>query len=138
MLSIGFYNWTLPFFGTLLTGSSGAIVAIVLLLILLWTARGIYKLDSKAWWVAVLIFLCWFVSTAVTFLRVNMQDYYGKMGYSEQQVEDINQCGNFFTSNMAIMMGISFAVLLIYLFCIKKYFVKELLQEDLSQTPEQI
>ena len=123
MLWMAIYNWTIPFFGSILSGISGAIVILALILLLAYVAYGIYKLNIKAWWCALLIIIGWSLSTIMTLLRVGMRTYYEKMGISEQQLVLAQQHGNnIFGADMNLLLGIWAVVVIAYLLYVRKYF----------------
>lgn len=121
MLSLGAYGWTVPFFGFIATGIKGAAIALVGMLLYGYVARGLYKLSIKAWWCAVLLTIIWALSTAITFSRVPLLDFYQKMNFPQQQLDIIKQCipG---TSTMALFFGLWVVGFLVYLLYTKKYF----------------
>jgi hypothetical protein len=134
MLSMGIYNWTLPFFGVILSGTAGEILILVLILLFAYAAWGLYKLNIKAWWCLLLVIIGWSVSTIITFSRVNMQDYYDKMGFSAQQLEYVKQ---FNMSNMIWFCSLWAAAVIAYLLYIRKYFVSGLQKNTSSQVSGQ-
>jgi hypothetical protein len=132
MLSMGIYNWTLPFFGVLLSGTAGAILVFVVIFLYAYAAWGLYKLDIKAWWVLLLMLIVWPVSMIITFSRVSIQDYYDKMGFSAQQLESMKQ---FNMSNMIWFCSLWAVVIIVYLLYIRKYFVSD--QPEAGRAVEQ-
>jgi hypothetical protein len=126
MFCVAIYNWTIPFFGSLLSGTQGAIVILVLTLLLVYMAYGTYKLDIKAWWCALLIIIGWSLSTIITFSRVGIQAYYDKMGFSAQQLESMKQYGTIFGSNMVLFTSFWAIAVIVYLIYIRRYFTKSL------------
>jgi len=134
MLSMGIYKWTIPFFGIILSGTAGAILILVLILLFSYAAWGLYKLNIKAWWVTMLAIIGWSASTIITFSRVNIQDYYDKMGFSAQQLESVKQ---FNMQNMSWFFSLWAVAVIVYLLYIRKYFTANQ-QEDASlQVPTQ-
>jgi hypothetical protein len=121
MLSLGAYGWTVPFFGFIATGITGAAIALVGMLLFGYVAWGLYKLSIKAWWCAVLLTILWALSTGITFSRVNMLDFYQKMNFPQQQLDIIKQCMPN-TSTMALFFGLWVVGFLVYLLYTKKYF----------------
>jgi hypothetical protein len=121
MLSLGAYGWTVPFFGFIATGVKGAAIALAGVLLYGYVARGLYKLSIKAWWCAVLLTILWSLSTAITFSRVSLLDFYQKMNFPQQQLEIMKQCMPQ-TSTMALFFGLWFVGFLVYLLYTKKYF----------------
>jgi hypothetical protein len=122
MLFCGGYGWTVPFFGFIATGIKGAAIALVGMLLFGYTAWGLYKLSIKAWWCAVLLTILWSLSTAITFSRVSLLDFYQKMNFPQQQLEIMKQCGMPDTSTMVLFFGLWFVGFLAYLLYTKKYF----------------
>ena len=121
ILFMGAYKWTIPFFGVVLSGISGAIVVLVLALLLGYAAWGAYKLDMKAWWCALVVIVGWFLSTIITFSRVDMLTFYEQMGFGEQQLEIMKQYSNMW-GYMSLFLGIWVIVVLAYLLYVRKYF----------------
>jgi len=122
MLSLAGYRWAIPFFGTILTGITGAVVALVGMLLFGYVAWGLYKLRIKAWGCAVILIILWALSTGITFSRVGMLDVYEKMNFPEQQLEIMKQCDMPEGSTMALFFGLWVVGLLVYLLYTKKYF----------------
>jgi len=125
MLFMVAYRWTIPFFipffGVILSGISGAIVALVMALLLGYAAWGAYKLDMKAWWCVLVVTVGWFLSSIITFSRVDMLTYYEQMGFGDQQLEAMKRYGNMW-GYMSLIFGFWIIVALAYLMYIRKYF----------------
>jgi hypothetical protein len=128
LLSMGIYGWVIPFFGTILSGISGAIVIFGMILLLAYTVRGTYKLDIKAWWCILLVNVSWFLSMIITFSRVSIQTFYGKMGFSEQQLEEIKQFSMLREYTMYVLLVYSVVFVGVYLLYIRRYFTNVSLQ----------
>jgi hypothetical protein len=126
LLYMGAYGWVLPFFGTILSGLPGAVVIFALLLLFAYTAYGLYKLDIKAWWCALLINVGWLLSTVITFSRVGMQAFYEKMNIPAQQMEQMKQFTTLWEQGMYIPLVIWLVVVGVYLLYIRKYFKSNL------------
>jgi hypothetical protein len=120
ILSVGIYGWTVPFFGSILSGMAGAIIILVLALVLAYIARGAYKLDVKAWWCALLVHVGWSFSAIITFSTVGMEEFYKKMNFSGQQLGIIKQSGTLWGSSMGLFLGFWAVVVLAYLILIIK------------------
>lgn len=109
MLMMGCYRWTMPFFGTIISGLPGAMIALSVCSIFAYCAWGTFKLDVKAWWCMLVFIAVWFISAIVTFPRIDMLTLYEKMGMSEQQLQSIGMVGEtMFGPSMLIMMGVTF------------------------------
>lgn len=120
---MGFYGWAIPFFGYILGGMAGALVAFVSILLLAYVAWGAYRLNIKAWWCAMLLLIIWGVSTGITFSRVSLMEYYEKMNFPPQQLEIIKQFAFTQTSGIVLFCGLWVAVALAYLLYTRRYFV---------------
>jgi hypothetical protein len=127
------YGWVIPFFGVILSGVQGAIAVCVLFLLLIYIARGLYKLDIKAWWCAILVTVGWALSTMITFSLVSMQAFYEKMNFPEQQLEQMNQLGTqweYFIKYSSVFWMIA---VLAYLLYIRRYFTNTSSQASASR-----
>lgn len=125
MLSLGACGWTIPFFGFIATGTKGAAIALVVMLLYGYVARGLYKLNIKAWWCAVLVTILWALSTVITFSRVSLLDFYQKMNFSQQLLDFYRQSGLPGTSTVALFTSLWLAGFLAYLLYTKKYFASK-------------
>lgn len=122
MLLMGFYGWTIPFFGSILSGVAGAAVAFVSMLLLGYVAWGTYRLNVTAWWCAVLLTIFWGVSAGITFSRVSLMEFYTKMNFPAQQLDIMKQLTLPQTSWIVLFCGIWVIVILGYLLYTRRYF----------------
>jgi MFS family permease len=132
MLFMGFYGWVFPFFGFILSGMTGAGIALVSMLLFGYAAWGTYKLDIKAWWCSVLLIVAWALSTIITFSRVSLWDFYEKMNLPEEQLAIMKQYNTFEGSTMIWFCGFWFVGFLGYLLYTKRYFISSSKQESVS------
>ncbi len=123
MLWMGAFNWAIPFFGNILSGISGAVLVLILVLLLAYTAWGTFKLDMKAWWCALLVIVGWFLSAAITFSRGGLLTYYEKMDFPPQQLEMMKQYDIVSGSSISLLMALWIIAIILYLMYIRKYFV---------------
>ncbi|MHC4791546.1 MAG: hypothetical protein ACYS8Y_08960 [Planctomycetota bacterium] len=123
-------NWTVPFFGAILTGIAGAAITLISILLLGYIAWGLYKLSIKAWWCAVLLIILWAASAIITFSQVSMLDFYEKMNFPEQQLEFIKQIDILESPALALFIGLWVVALLAFLLYIKKYFPHPYAQQN--------
>jgi hypothetical protein len=123
MLFMGFYGWAIPFFGFILSGITGAAVALIVMLLSAYVAWGTYRLDIKAWWCSLLWIITWALSTGITFSRVSLWDLYEKMSFPKQQMDMMKQYAIPQTSTMVVFLGLWSLGLLAYLLYIRRYFV---------------
>ena len=122
MALMGFYGWAFPFFGCVLSGTVGALVALVFALLSAYVAWGAYRLRIKAWWCSIVLTIAWTLSVGITFLHVDMCEFYEKMHLPEQQMEMLRKVAMSQGPTMALFMGfwaIGFLGLLLYT---KRYF----------------
>ena len=137
MLSMGLYKWAIPFFGSVVSGTKGAVIVLVLALVLAYIARGMYKLDIKAWWCALLIHIAWSVSAIITFSVVSMEEFYEKMDFSKQQLEMMNRFNVMWDPGMKLFMGVWAVGVLAYLIYVRRYFTGAHRKSDSSQVIDQ-
>jgi len=117
-----FYGSAIPFFGFILTGLSGAGVVLLVILLAGYVAWGTYRLSINAWWCAVLLITAWALSTAITFSRVSILDFYEKMNFPQQQLDIIEQY-SISQDYMVLFLGLWAVGLLGYLLYTRRYFV---------------
>ncbi len=116
------YGCAIPFFGSILTGLSGAGVVLLVMLLAGYVAWGTYKLSINAWWCAVLVITAWALSTVITFSRVSILDFYEKMNFPEQQLDTMKQF-SISQDYMVLFLGLWAVGLLGYLLYTRRYFV---------------
>ncbi len=133
MLFMACYHWTMPFFGFIISGATGAAVALIVLLLSVFNAWGTYKLNIKAWWCSLFLIIALTLSTAITFSRVNIWDFYEKMNFPKEQMDMMKQYGMPNNSTMVLSFGLWSLVFLGYLLYIRRYFVHPPTQENLLQ-----
>ena len=130
---MGFYGWTIPFFGFILSGIRGAVVGLGVMLLSGYIAWGTYRLNIKAWWGAVLIIIGWSLSWGITFSRVSILDYYEKMNFTEQQLDMIKLYSIPQGNSMFLFCGLWLVGFLGYLLYTRRYFVRPAEQEIAQQ-----
>jgi len=116
------YGCAIPFFGSILTGLSGAGVVLLVMLLAGYVAWGTYRLSINAWWCAVLVIIGWALSTAITFSRVSILDFYEKMNFPEQQLDTMKQF-SISQDYMVLFVGLSIVAFLGYLLYTRRYFI---------------
>ena len=118
-----FYGSAIPFFGFILTGLSGAGVVLLVMLVAGYVAWGTYRLSINAWWCAVLLITAWALSTAITFSRVSILDFYEKMNFPEQQLDTMKQF-SISQDYMVLFLGLWAVAFMGYLLYTRRYFVR--------------
>jgi hypothetical protein len=116
------YKSVMPFFGVLLTGLPATLLFVVWSVGSAWLAWAFYRLKPAAWWVAVVAFALVSISSVITFARVDLMEMYRLMGYSQQQLEQIQKY-NFFTGRtMVVWTAFCMVPWIGYLLWIRKFF----------------
>lgn len=118
-----FYGCAIPFFGAILTGLSGAGVVLLVTLLAGYVAWGTYRLSINAWWCAVLLIIAWALSTAITFSRISIMDFYEKMNFPEQQLDAMKQF-SISQDYMVLFLVLWAAAFIGYLLYTRRYFVR--------------
>jgi hypothetical protein len=119
---MGLYGWAIPWFGTILTGTAGALVWLVFIVFLVYVSRGMYRLSIEAWWCATLLIVAWGASTVLTFTRIDMVEFYEKMNLPAEQLEIMSQYDLMEKFPIALITGLWVVALLAYQLYIKRYF----------------
>ena len=112
----------MPFFGMFLTGLAGSLLCLVMAALWAYAAWLLYKLDARGWWLILIAFLVFMLSTLLTYARHDMIEVYHLMGYPEAQIEQIKNAGLLTGHRMNWLMLFFTVPLLVYIFFIKKYF----------------
>jgi hypothetical protein len=112
----------MPFFGMFLTGPTGSALCLVMAAVWACAAWLLYKLDVRGWWLILMAFLVFLVSSVLTYARHDMIEVYRLMGYPEAQIEQIQKTGLFTGQHMTWLMLFCMAPFLVYILFIKKFF----------------
>jgi len=119
---LGFYRWTVPFFGVVLSGIPGAVVVLIYALLFAYAAWGTYKLQIKAWWCGLLLTIASGVSAGLTFSRVSLLEFYEQMNIPKASLEMIKELGMFQDSTYLLVWGIGFIGFVGFMLYTKRYF----------------
>ena len=111
----------LPVFGMLIRGVPAAVLLFGIGLILVYLSRGVYRLDVRAWWTAVGLYILALISSTITFTRISLSEMLEAMQFPEGQSELLppNVLGG---STMLLFMCIGGVVWLGFLWYVKRYF----------------
>jgi hypothetical protein len=116
------YNSVLPFFGTLISGPPATMVCLGIMVLMMWTARGIYRLEPAAWWVMIAFFAVMTVSGALTIARMDLIEMYRQMGFPPDQIAMMEKL-TFLRDRSAMgWMMLSAVPFYGYLILVKRYF----------------
>jgi len=112
----------MPFFGTVLVGVPAIVLILVLAVVMLVAARLCYRMDPVGWWVSAAIAVVGMVSMAVTFTRMDIVEFYERMGITGQQLEAIKAYETFTGASMILWSVIPLAAYLVFLLYLRRYF----------------
>jgi hypothetical protein len=122
LLSVGLTMPIFPFFGRYLTGLAAAGCFVVLAVIDVCLAVGIFHLRTYAWWLAVVFAFMRLVSMILTYSKVDPMQAYARMGWSDSQMEMMNS-NPMFRNHVILWWGlVSVFVFFGYLIWLKRYF----------------
>jgi hypothetical protein len=117
------YARVAPAFGTLITGFPAVIILLIVSAAFGYSAWGMYHMDMKVWWIALMLVIVTSVSTALTFYRMGLKGVYFAMIYPKG-IEFIREHMSF-KSLLGAVLG-SFGIPIVgYLFFVRKYFVRQ-------------
>jgi hypothetical protein len=116
------YHSVVPFFGSYLSGPAGAVIYVVSAIAFAWAAWGMYRLDVRAWWLTVAMFVLYSISSVITTSRTSLEEMYRQMQVSPEQLEQIRQFGDMGGRGMAWMSLLFTVAILGYMGFIKKHF----------------
>ena len=116
------YHGVLPFFGVFLSGGAGTVAYLVLATVWAWSARALYRLDVRGWWVLVIAVCLLSLSHVLTYAQRDLMEVYALMGLPEQQLEQFKKL-NFPSRDLMLWGSVFFlAPFLGYLIYLKKFF----------------
>lgn len=116
------YNSVVPFFGFIMSGFAGTIVILFIAGLLCYLAWGIYNQDLRAWWCSLVFGALGALSTIITFLRVDIFQFFERMNYPESQLEQMRQFTVIDSWMINVATILSYGAFVLYLFLIKKHF----------------
>ena len=123
MVWLPFYNFTIPWFGGILDGPSGAAVVLGVVLLEVYLVWGMYHRRVAAWWTAVLCVIVGSISGLLTMARTDLMELYERMGIPAEQLDVIEQMGLVEKMGAIWWVGVPFAVAFLgYLVYVKRYF----------------
>ncbi len=122
IIQMASYNFLVAFFGSLISGAVGAVILFIILLLLIYIAVGLYKLQITAWWTAIAVTVIGVISTIITFSRISLLELYQKMNFPEQQLEFIKQTGMFKRFDITWYTLFWAVVIIVYMLYVKKFF----------------
>jgi len=122
MLVLSFSTPIFPFFGKYLTGIAGASAMLVFAVIDAYIAYSFFRLNVRGWWVALVSMIIRIVSSAITYARADIMQAYGRLGWSQQQLDALKSNPVFNTDKflwISLLFTLCYAGFLIWT---KRYF----------------
>jgi hypothetical protein len=119
---MGIVGWAVPFFGVVLGGLPAAAAIVGSAALLVYVAWGACRLRVAAWWSAVGLVMAWGLSSAVTFSRVGLIEFYEKMNLPAESLDLMRTFSPRMDRWMVISMVVWVAALLGYLAFAKRFF----------------
>lgn len=89
MLPLLAHNCVFPVFGYFLSGAAGGVAIVLYTGVVVWVARGLYRLDPCAWKTAMAMVFFGAASAAVTMTCADQTQMYKLMGLSSLEIEQI-------------------------------------------------
>jgi uncharacterized membrane protein len=111
-----------PFFGRYLTGFPAAGCLLAFAALDLYLAVALFRLQSSAWWIAVLATPVRMLAVALSYSRAGLMQAYSKMGWSDAQLQMLNS-NPIFHSRIILWYGVIFMLAFFgYLLWLKRYY----------------
>jgi len=111
-----------PFFGRYLTGIPAAAGLLLLAALDFYLAVALFRLQSSAWWIAVIAAPVRILSMILTYARADLMQAYSKIGMSDAQVQMLNSNPAFRGHIFLWWSLISVLLFFGYLVWLKRYF----------------
>ncbi len=122
------YDGILPFFGALVSGLPGTLLAIGLAGLFLWIGWMWYRLRVTGWWALVAMVIVLGISNLITFSHVDIMELYQRMGYPQAQIDLIRRQGLISGQIMVWGSAIWLMPMLGYVLWVKRFFRPAYLQ----------
>ncbi len=110
-----------PFFGCFLQGVPGSLAWLVVAGLWAYSAWSLYHLDARGWWLILMGFIGFSLSSVVTYGRHDLMEVYQLMGYPQTQIDQMQKLGFLTGHNMQWLMGLCLLPMGLYLLCIKRF-----------------
>jgi hypothetical protein len=116
------YGGVMPFFGTIVSGLPGTLLAVGLAGLWFWLGRVWYQLSDAGWWALLATMIVLGISNFITFSHLDLMELYQKMGLPEAQLELIRRQGWISSRFMVWNSVLWFVPILGYLLWVKRFF----------------
>ena len=122
VLFSGASGYVFPFFGIILKGIPGFVIALIMSVMSGTLAWGMYRLRPWSWWSTLGVVVTFSISSAISFTQIELMDLYREMDMPEEQLEMIERMGVLNNTNFLAMTATTTVLFLIYLVWIRRYF----------------
>ncbi len=122
LMVAGSLQAVIPAFGRLIGGLAGGILMCVGAGVVAYLGRSTFRREMRGWWGTLVLMTLLGVSTIVTFLRVELVDYYRAMGYGEDQLAWLRQYGEVGKAPMLWLTAAFMILTVVYMISIRKEF----------------
>ncbi|HEY6339456.1 MAG TPA: hypothetical protein VIW68_13260 [Candidatus Sulfotelmatobacter sp.] len=119
---VGITTPVFPFFGTYLGGAAAGAGLIAVAVLDVFLAVWLYRLRALGWWIAMGAFVFRLSSTVLTYRRADLLQLYSKMGWSQDQLQMMNNNPMIHSSYMLWFTLVGGLAFLGYMLWIKRYF----------------
>ncbi len=116
------YGGAMPFFGTIVSGLPGTLLAMGLAGLSLWIGWMWYRLKVIGWWALAATMIVLSLSNIITFSHLDIMELYQKMGFPQAQIDLIRQQGLISSRFMVWNSLVWIAPMLGYLLWVKRFF----------------
>ena len=116
------YHGAMPLFGTFISGGLGALAYALLAIVWAYCAWGFFKLQPRAWWTLVFSLILLSASTILTYLRKDLDELYFVMGYTDQQIAQLQQFSPLTATTLVWGTIVFTGAVLGYLVYVRRYF----------------
>ncbi len=122
LMVAGSLQAVIPAFGRLIGGLAGGVLMCVGAGIVAYLGRSTFRREMRGWWGTLVLMTLLGVSTIMTFLRVELVDYYRAMGYGDDQLEWLRQYGDVGKAPILWLTAAFMILTVVYMISIRKEF----------------
>ena len=119
------YGFVLPFFGIFLSRWPAALLWFGNSIICVYLAIEVYRLNIRAWYYSLYLFIFWFVSSFITLLYNDWTVVYQYMNFPPEQIALMENMRYLSNNSMLVLIVLTFVSYIIFFFYAKKYFKQE-------------
>lgn len=130
LLAMPSLGYAIPFAGGLITGAPARLIWCAVIVLLLYSMRGFYRLDRTAWTVYLIATFVLSAGAIATFVRIDLLDYYRAIGLSDSQLALMAQ-NPFSRATQSPWIYLSYlAITFGYLLYVRRYFTRQPGRDD--------